>query len=213
MFFTPIDYERWERKEYLKYFQETAIYITADVDITALYGQIKRRGLRLYPALVYCAARVINQDQAFRYARDAQGNIGLWDVVYPYYTVPRLDDNALFSMKCTAYTADFAAFYEAFTGDYAQAETSGRLLCDPKLPENICGISITPELSFTAFSFGGSPKEDFTPFTLFGRFRREGERILLPVAGEFSHAVNDGLHISRFFQQLEETGKLLFNDV
>ena len=132
MFFTPIDYERWERKEYLECFQKTAIYITADVDITALYGQIKRRALRLYPALVYCAARVINQDQAFRYARDAQGNIGLWDMVHPYYTVPRLDDNALFSMKCTAYTADFAAFYEAFTGDYAQAETSGRLLCAPQ---------------------------------------------------------------------------------
>lgn len=210
MSFTPIDYERWERKEYLECFQKASIYLTVEVDITALHRQIKGRGLRLYPALVYCAAKVINQNAEFRYAYGAERQIGLWDAVHPYYTVPRLDNRDLFAMKYTAYTPDFTAFYKAFTRDYAQAEACGRLLCDSVLPENICGISIAPELGFTGFSFGGDPKADLTPFTLFGRFRREGERILLPVGGEFSHAVNDGVHISRFFRQIEETGKTLF---
>ncbi len=212
MSFTPINPDTWERGEYLAYFQRTAIYMTAQVDITALYGALKRRGLRLYPALVYCAAAVINHNHEFRYGYDAQRNIGLWDTLHPYYTVPRADNPALFSMKYTAFSPDFPTFYDSFVRDYALAGHCGRLLCDEALPQNICGISIVPGLHYSAFSFGGSPKEDFTPFTLFGRFVRDGDRITLPVSAEFSHAVNDGLHISRFFRQLEAISAQLIPD-
>ena len=37
MAFTPIDESTWERREYLEVFRQTAIYLTADVDITPLY--------------------------------------------------------------------------------------------------------------------------------------------------------------------------------
>ena len=56
MSFIPIDPAAWERVEYFEYFQSTTLYITAQVDITLLYERLKRRGLRLYPALVYLAA-------------------------------------------------------------------------------------------------------------------------------------------------------------
>lgn len=210
MAFTPIDYERWKRKEYLEFFGTTAIYMTVQMDITALYGEVKQRGLRLYPALVWCVAKTINDHEEYRYGRDEQGGVGLWDVVHPHYTVPRTDDPELFSMKCTSFSADFKAFYEVFLLDYEMAENCGRLFCDRPLPPNICGMSATPGLYYAAFSFGGEPKEDFTPFTLFGKFQREGERVLMPVTGEFSHAVNDGLHISRFFAELERNMSHLF---
>lgn len=37
MAFTPIDEQTWERREYLEVFRQTAIYLTAEVDITPLY--------------------------------------------------------------------------------------------------------------------------------------------------------------------------------
>lgn len=210
MAFTPLDYGAWERREYLEVFGQASIYMTAEVDISGLYRAVKDRGLRLYPALVYCAARVINGSPEFRYGYDQRRRVGIWDVVHPYYTVPRRDRSGLFSMKCTPFAPDFGSFYRAFTEDYARAETCGRLLCDDALPPNICGVSIVPGTRFSAFSFGGGPKEDLTPFTLFGRLRREGERVTLPVGAEFAHAVNDGLHISRFFAGLEaEAARLL----
>lgn len=210
MAFTPIDEAHWERREYLDFFKTTAIYMTVEMDITALYREIKARGLRLYPALVWCAAKTINDHREFRYGRDGDGNIGVWDVVHPYYTVPRQDNPELFSMKCTTFSADFKAFYGVFLPDYAQAEHCGRLLCDEALPPNICGITAAPGIRFSSFSFGGEPKEDFTPFALYGKFHQEGERVFLPVSGEFSHAVNDGLHVSRFFSALERNMDQLF---
>ena len=51
MAFTPIDEQTWERREYLEVFRQTAIYLTAEVDITPLYRHTKARGEKLYPAL------------------------------------------------------------------------------------------------------------------------------------------------------------------
>uniref|UniRef100_UPI003FED662A CatA-like O-acetyltransferase n=1 Tax=Dysosmobacter welbionis TaxID=2093857 RepID=UPI003FED662A len=47
---TPIDEQTWERREYLEVFRQTAIYLTAEVDITPLYRHTKARGEKLYPA-------------------------------------------------------------------------------------------------------------------------------------------------------------------
>ena len=212
MAFTPIDEKTWERREYLEVFRQTAVYLTADVDITPLYHRGKARGEKLYPALVWCVAAVLNRHVYFRYGRNEAGRIGVWDQLHPYYTVPRRDAPDLFAMKLTPFTADYGAFRRAFQADYARAETCGRLLCDETLPPNLCGISAVPGLAFSAFSFGGDPKPDFTPFVLLGKVHPRGDRMVLPVGGEFAHAVNDGGHISGFFRELEETAAGLFPD-
>ena len=145
MAFTPIDESTWERREYLEVFRQTAIYLTADVDITPLYQRTKARGEKLYPALVWCVAAVLNRHAHFRYGRDQAGRIGVWDQLHPYYTVPRRDAPDLFAMKVTRFTPDYDAFLSQFREDCARAETCGRLLCDETLPPNLCGISAVPD--------------------------------------------------------------------
>lgn len=134
MAFTPIDEQTWERREYLEVFRQTAIYLTAEVDITALYKRVKNRGEKLYPALIWCVAAVLNRHVHFRYGRDQAGRIGIWDMLHPYYTVPRREAPDQFAMKVTPFTADYRTFLAAFQADYARAETCGRLLCDEILP-------------------------------------------------------------------------------
>ena len=199
MAFTPIDEQTWERREYLEVFRQTAIYLT-DVG-----GARCNPGAVHHPVLRY-------ECRYFRYGRDEAGRIGIWDELHPYYTVPRRDAPDLFAMKVTRFTPDYDAFLSRFREDYARAETCGRLLCDETLPPNVCGISAMPGLAFSAFSFGGDPKPDFTPFVLLGKVHPAGDRTVLPVGGEFAHAVNDGGHISGFFKELEETAAKLFPD-
>lgn len=123
MAFTPIDEQTWERREYLEVFRQTAIYLTAEVDITPLYRHTKARGEKLYPALIWCAAAVLNRHVHFRYGRDEAGRIGIWDVLHPYYTVPRRDAPDLFAMKVTRFMPDYDVFRQDFQADYARAET------------------------------------------------------------------------------------------
>lgn len=158
MAFTPIDEQTWERREYLEVFRQTAIYLTAEVDITPLYRHTKARGEKLYPALIWCAAAVLNRHVHFRYGRDEAGRIGIWDVLHPYYTVPRRDAPDLFAMKVTRFMPDYDVFRQDFQADYARAETCGRLLCDETLPQMSAVSPARPGLAFSAFSFGGDPQ-------------------------------------------------------
>lgn len=73
MGFTPVDPAAWERAEYFACFGTTAVYMTVQVDITRLLEEVRRRGLRLYPSLVYCAARVINGRRSFATAGTPRG--------------------------------------------------------------------------------------------------------------------------------------------
>ena len=116
MAFTPIDEQTWERREYLEVFRQTAIYLTAEVDITPLYRHTKARGEKLYPALVWCVAAVLNRHAHFRYGRDEAGRIGIWDELHPYYTVPRRDAPDLFAMKVTALCRTMIVFRQDFSG-------------------------------------------------------------------------------------------------
>ena len=203
--FTVLDFDHWPRREIFTCFRRTAIYLTVQVDVTGLWRRCKRGGLRLYPALIYGAARVVNGDPAFRYGFDQQGRLGLWDRLTPYYTVPRREGGEeLFSIAATEYVPDFSTFSDACLRDMEAAEGCGRLLYQDPLPENGFGISCVPGTSFSAFNFAGDVKEDLSPFLLYGGVYERDGRMLLPVGAEFAHAVNDGVHVSRFFQALEQ---------
>ena len=201
--FTRIDYEHWPRREYYEFFGRTTIYMTVQLDIRPLWDRVKERGEKLYPALLYGAARVINSDENFRYDLDAQGHVGHWDRMDPYYTVPRLDGSGLFSMVCTPYAETYAEFYDAYLRDAAAAGGCGKLICGVLAPNGF-GVTTVPGTHHTSFCFAGDPKQDLKPFLLYGKAEREGDRVLLPVTGEFAHGVHDGTHVSQFFDRLKE---------
>jgi len=203
MKFTKIDYQNWERREIHEYFHDTSIYTTVHMDITDFLARVKEQGLRFYPTMIYCIAKVVNDHSDYRYGYDKDHNIGIWDRIHPLYTVPRKNAPHLFSMVVTKYQEDFDGFYNTFLADYERAEACGKLFCDGEPPANSMGITAMPGVHFSSFAFGDpGAKPDCTPFVVLGKYERQGERVILPVCGEFSHAVNDGYHITRFFEAL-----------
>lgn len=200
--FRRIDYENWDRRELYEFFGRTTIYMTVQLDIRPLWDRVKAAGQRLYPALLYCAAKVVNGDPAFRYDLDGERRVGRWDRLDPYYTVPRRGAGDLFSMVCTPYTESYADFYRAYLRDAEAAAACGRLICG-ELPPNGFGVTAVPGTHYASFCFTGDPKTDLKPFVAYGGVQQEGEKRLLPVTVEFAHGVNDGAHVSRFFARLE----------
>lgn len=204
MHFTPLDQESWDRREIYDCFRDTVLYVTMEIDVTAFLADVRSRGLRFYPSLIHCIAKVVNRRVDYRYGYDEAGNIGTWDVIHPLYTVPRKSSPHLFSMVSTDYGDDFAGFYDRFLIDYERAETCGRLHCDASPRPCYLGITAVPALHFTGFAFGDPGKKpDLTPFVAVGRYENVRGKVTLPVCGEFSHAVNDGFHIGLFFKDLE----------
>ena len=89
---------------------------------------------------------------------------------------------------------------------YAAAEQA-RAMEHPSLEdreqERLLFISCVPWLSYTALVQPTPVPADSNPRITWGKYDRQGERILLPVSLLANHALVDGIHIARFYQALE----------
>lgn len=72
MKFTPIDRTTWERNSHYDYYTnllKCGYSVTVSLDITKLHQQIKEKGLKFYPAFVYCVSKQIAVTKEFRMGR------------------------------------------------------------------------------------------------------------------------------------------------
>lgn len=86
MAFEKIDKNSWKRKEYFEhYFTDVpcTYSMTIKLDIT----QIKKKGMKLYPAMLYYIATIVNRHSEFRTAINQEGVLGIYDEMIPCYTV------------------------------------------------------------------------------------------------------------------------------
>lgn len=88
--------------------------MTVKLDITAL----RRQGVKLYPAMLYALATVVNRHEEFRTALNEAGEPGIYDRMMPCYTVFHRDSET-FSNIWTEYDPDFPRFLHHYEQDPA----------------------------------------------------------------------------------------------
>ena len=179
--FQPINQEIWERREHYAYYTKTlpcGYSVTVRLDVTNLYEEVKRHGLKFYPAFIYCASKAVNEMKEFRMGKDAEGNPGIWDVVHPNYTIFHEDDHT-FSDIWSYYDEDFSICYENITADMERYKD--------------CKGTWVP---------GGEP--NLFPIITFGKYTESEGRKKLSAALTIGHAAADGYHVSQLFKRLQE---------
>lgn len=198
-----IDYDNWDRREIFERFCPCSYSITAEVDITRLIATIKAAGYKFYPTICYIISQVVNSRVDYRYAY-IDGNVGYYDRVDPLYTLMR-KNSTLFTHTVTEYVEDFHSFYKAFESDRTAAENGNTLYYGGREPDNVLCISITPTLSFKQLSFcyNMTREGSLVPFVTIGKYYEQNGKIMLPLATEFRHEVNDGYHSSLFYELIQ----------
>jgi chloramphenicol O-acetyltransferase type A len=209
--FNPIDFESWERKEIFENFEGYMYCMTVSLDVTDFLSTLQEHHYKFYPAMCYCIAKTVNENQDYRYAR-VDGRIGYWDQVNAHYTVLRTNSNHLFTHQRTFYTDDFSSFYHNFLADKEQAEAGDSLYFDKSQDMDNVHISIMPNTHYSALAYSKpasftkyqTPDTSYIPFIMIGKYQEENGRMRMPVTVEFHHVVNDGYHAETFFHKLEE---------
>jgi len=115
--FTPIDLERWPRREYFEHYtahMPCTYAITVQVDVTP----ISAHGVRLYPAMLYALTTVVNRHEEFRTALREDGQLVVYGSMHPCYTVVHKDTET-FSSIWTEYQPSFPDFLAAYEADLA----------------------------------------------------------------------------------------------
>lgn len=149
MAFHPIDRDAWDRAERFEhYFSQVPCFysMTVDLDVTDL----KRRGGRFYPAVLYSLAVIVNRHREFRMAFNEEGVLGWYDQLSPSYTVFHPDTES-FSCLWTEYTPDPSAFLQRYEEDLRLYGSVESFEAKPHTPPNVFNVSMIPWQVFTSF--------------------------------------------------------------
>jgi len=200
--FTPIDLAAWPRREYFEHYvhRNPCTYsMTVRLDIT----NVKEKGIRLYPALIYALATAVNRHEEFR-CSIKDGVLGCYDRLEPSYTVFHRE-NETFSLLWTAYEPDFSAFLAAYEADLARFGGQMGFQGKPNLPENTFDVSMIPWANFEGFNLNLQQCYDhLRPIFTLGLYEEREVRCTLPLAVQVHHGVCDGYHTCRLVREVQE---------
>ncbi len=201
--FQLIDRSTWKREEYFNhYFSDVpcTYSMTVRLDIT----ELREKRVSLYPTMLYLIACVVNRHEEFRTALDNNGEVGVYDYLSPCYTVFHKESET-FSNLWTTYSPNYKQFCANYENDTQEYGSINRMIAKPNAPENTFPVSMIPWSSFEGFNLNLQKGYSYLlPIFTMGRFEIVNGRCLLPLAVQVHHAVCDGFHLSRFFNELQE---------
>jgi chloramphenicol O-acetyltransferase type A len=198
-----LDVASWSRRELFEFFlpyTQPYFNVCAQIDVTPLRQFVTERGTRTSLALHYFALRIANEIEPFRY-RLQDEKVFVYDVVNGGTTV--LLPNESFTYAYYDYQRDFDAFVSEM-GKAVEAVRTGSGALQPTMRDDVIYHTTLPWISFTSFAHARNKgRGDSIPRIVFGRFIRQGERLLMPLSVEVHHALMDGLDVGRYFADFE----------
>lgn len=199
-----IDIETWSRREHFKVFstfESPHFSLCANVDLTTFYPFIKEKEISFNVAVVYLITRAANAIPEFRY-RIRSGTVVEHEVVHPSTTI--MSKNDVFSFCTLEYSEDFWGFAEKATEKIRRVQKRPRLLEEDQMRDDLLFMTAIPWVSFTSFMHPlRLEPADSMPRFAWGKYYREGNRLKMPLSVQGHHAVMDGLHTGRFYDEIQ----------
>jgi len=200
-----IDLKTWNRREHFAFFYRMdypQYNICANIDITRFLSFVKENGWSFYYAMIFAASEAANQCVNFKY-RIRKGQVVLHDRVHPSFTDSTGNDDDLFKMV----TVEMEDTLPAFVKKASQTSTNQLKYFDFAPLEgrdDFLYITCIPWISFTSMSHTiGLNRDDSVPRISWGKYFREGEKVLLPFSVQVHHALADGSHVGQYFEKLQ----------
>lgn len=207
MKFNLIDVSKWSRRECFEHQLNgvpCTFSITLNLDLSVLLKELKKRDLKLYPTMIYLISSIVNKHDEFRTSIDPEGNVGVFDLLHPSYTIFQKDDET-FTNVWTEYTSSFSNFYKQYLEDVEKYGEIKSFIAKPHVPINTFYISGIPWISFTGFNLNlPTATRYLLPIFTTGKYFEENGKTWLPISIQVHHAICDGFHVARFLNELQE---------
>lgn len=198
-----IDMDNWDRKEHFNLFLRSDLpfyNVNFDVDVTGLKAFCKERALSLTHTLIYATLRALNRIENFRY-RFENGKVLRYDHIDPSFTYLR-EGEELFRM-ITVDLCDDLFIFDALAKTAVRENRAYFDLAPLKERSNFVFISPMPWIPFKGVDHTLSlNKEDAIPRITWGKIYSMNAQSLLPFNIQVNHLFIDGLHVGRFYENL-----------
>ena len=197
-----IDMNSYPRKTHFEYFRNMAypyVGVTVNIDITYLFNVIKRKKLPFFLTILYIAANSANKIPEFRRRIDGDSiieyshcntshTVALEDGTYCYCELNS-------SMNCKE-------FLEYAKERQSLSKTKG--IMDGNKVDSLFFVLCLPWITYTAIIQPIPSPSDCNPRITFGRYFKQNDRVLMPTTILVNHALVDGIHIAKFYENFDE---------
>lgn len=201
-----IQFQHPHRKKHFQFFnqmQQPYFNLVANVDITHFIAQLKQGKERSFtPAIVYVLSKAANAIPQFRWRIRGQ-QVVEHEKVHPSFSV--LTEVAdVFSFCYVPYTDSQAQFEQAARLKMEEMKTNP-VFEDEAGRDDFLFLSAVPWVSFTSISHPMYLEPaDSVPRISWGKYFKQGDRVLMPLAVQAHHAVVDGRQMGAYFEKVQE---------
>jgi chloramphenicol O-acetyltransferase type A len=201
-----IELETWKRKEHFEFFHRMdypQYNICANIDVTHFLKAIKEKSLPFYYAMIFASTYAANLVPNFRY-RIREGKVVLHDTVHPSFTEMSSKDDDLFKYVLVDMGDDMVKFVR----EAKKAAENQKCYFDfekQKGRDDLVYITCLPWISFTQMTHTISlDRDDAAPRISWGKYFEQNGKTLLPFSVQVNHAFVDGIHVGRYFEELQK---------
>ena len=199
-----IDLNTYPRKEEFEYFRSLSLPyagITAEVDVTDLYNFCKREGCSFTLAFLHAAALAADEVPEFR-RRILDGQVIEYDECPTSHVEMRADESLCF---CVLHHHMPWAEYINYAQVEQQKARSGGLFQESEESLSCYFVSIVPWLHYTAMLQPAACGDESNPRITWGKYETDHRnQLVLPLSILANHALVDGIHIARFYANLDK---------
>lgn len=204
MHYTRIDLSKWKRGKLFQYYiqqMRIVMSLTVDIDVTNVKKFAQKNHLDFYSLMLWIVSKVINSHDEFKYGWDKDGNLIQWDSVSPSYTDFHQEDES-FTKMVTEYNDDVFVFCNQVKEDRERYKNE-RAILENHAP-NFFDVSCLPWVKYKHFDLHVFDEGKFlAPVVTWGKYEQEDGKLMMPLTMNIHHAVADGFHLSRFFNEVQ----------
>ncbi len=198
-----IDLSTWKRRDHYNLYKNLDspyLNITANVDITKLLEWSKANNVSLFSSIAFLTTHIANQIPELR-LRIRGEMVVEHEIVHPSFTV--LGDDETFGFATIQYAPQFSVFNQNVINGIEESRKNPTIHDEPGRDDMIFLTTMT-WVSFTQITHPVplNPPDSFPRIT-WGRYFSQNEQILMPLSLLANHALVDGLHVGRFFEQVQ----------
>lgn len=198
-----IDMQTWSRREHFTKFiafDHPHFSLCAHVDLSKFLPAVKQNGHSVNIAIIYAITRAANSVAEFR-TRIRGEMVIEHEIVHPSATILVKDD--LFSFCEFEYLEDFSLF-SARAQEQITFVKAHPTLQDKPGEDDLLFMTAIPWVSFTDFTHPMHlhPADSIPRFAWGKFFMQEGDW-KMPLSVHAHHALMDGIHMGRFYHELQ----------
>lgn len=206
MQYTKMDLEKWKRGDLFRFYIDNmriVMSLTVDIDITILLKYIKEKNLKFYPTMIWIVSKIINSHDEFKYSFNKEGELIKWAYISPYYADFHSEDEN-FTKLVTSYCEDLFVFHRNFMADKEKYQNLRNF--DLKdIPLNTFDVTCLPWIKYQHFDLHVFDEGKYlAPVVSWGKYETINDKTLMPLTMNIHHAVADGFHLCRFFNEVQE---------